>query len=524
MERASISRGRGRPYRPPLDSSPWSSVTGGIGARTAWLLGTSRMLQADGAYANRQEFLPQLTARGLKVDNTKLSRWESGAGLLSPAIVQAYEEILGLPAQHLRSTVSLLTGSTATPAPAEDPAAAERTLDTLVERVLGEDVCTGDHWVRLTSELAAHPAIYLRSVLWRSLATQLISELCRSVGVAYTARLAALHQLIAHPMAHNDVIAAIGQYVTDPHAVRVDDVIAALAQSPSAGGRFLALGLLASGDCDLQHGATRAIGAMLAANAWSETLNASLESGLIELLVTDTEGGDGSAGTTTETHLHADLLRYLDADARERVTKAIGERLQHVFVLDHATLVSPATASLIAARVTASAQESAPMAGDAPDPMLERLVREALFHAHSERRHRSAVLLAASPYAAGIGAAAAGLLNADDPLVARRAADLLRFVITTAETDHVLSAPVERTHEVQVAALAALGHVPELADAHVDDVLRQGHPWSVEQHCDATIYVLGMHGLTDRIASHDVPARVTSAAAWWRRTGSRVAV
>ncbi|MGZ6677296.1 MAG: hypothetical protein ACXVD1_08640 [Nocardioides sp.] len=511
-----MSRGRGRPYRPPLDSSPWSSVTGGTGARTAWLLGTARMLYADGAYANRQEFLPELIARGLKVDNTKLSRWESGAGSLSPVIVQAYEEILGLPAQQLRSTVTLLIGSSAAPTPTEDPAAAERTLDSLVERVLGGDTCGGDYWVRLTSELAAHPAIYLRSVLWRSLATQLISELSRSVGVAYTARLAALHQLIAHPMAHNDVIAAIGQYVTDPHAVRVDDVIAALAQSPSAGGRFLALGLLASGDADLQNGAARAIGAMQAANTWSEGLNAALENGLIDLLGNSTEGSESS--------LHADLLRYLDADARERVLKAIGEPLQHQFLLDHATLTSPATASLIAAGVTASAQESAPMVGDAPDPMLERLVREALFHAHSERRHRSAVLLASSPYAAGIGAAAAGLLNADDPLVARRAAELLRFAITPAETDHVLRAPVARTQEVQAAAMVALGHVPELHDAHIDDVLRHSHPWSTEQQTDAGLYVLGMHGLTDLLATQEVPARVLSAAEWWRRTGARVAV
>ena len=510
-----MSRGRGRPYRPPLDSSPWSSVAGGTGARIAWLLGTSRMLHAGGAYANRQEFLPELTARGLKVDNTKLSRWESGNGPLSPAIVQAYEEILGLPAQQLRSTVSLLTGSSAAPTPAEDPAAAERTLDTLVERVLGGESCGGDCWVRLTSELAAHPAIYLRSVLWRSLATQLISELSRSVGVAYTARLAALHQLIAHPMAHNDVIAAIGQYVTDPHAVRVDDVIASLAQSPSAGGRFLALGLLASGDADLQNGAARAIGAMQAAHAWSSSLDASLESGLIDLL--------GASTATADTHLHADLLRYLDADARERVTKAVGEP-QHQFLLDHATLTSPATASLIAANVTASAQESAPMVGDAPDPMLERLVREALFHAHSERRHRAAVLLAASPYAAGIGGAAAGLFNADDPLIARRAADLLRFAITPAETDHVLKAPVQRSEEVQAAALTALGHVPELDDSHVEHVLRQSHPWETEPQADAALYVLGMHGLTDRLAAHEVPARVSSAAEWWRRTGARVAV
>jgi hypothetical protein len=156
--------------------------------------------------------------------------------------------------------------------------------------------------------------------------------------------------------------------------------------------------------------------------------------------------------------------------------------------------------------------------------MLERLVREALFHSHAERRHRALVVLMSSPYAAGIGAAAAGLLNADDPLVARRAAELLRFCITPAETPHVLEAPVARHTEVQAAALTALGHVEQLDDSHVDDMLAQSEPWPAARRGQATVYVLGMHGLTDRLASRSVPSHVESAAAWWRRAGARVAV
>jgi transcriptional regulator with XRE-family HTH domain len=513
-----MSRGRGRPYRPPLDSSPWSSVSGGAGARTGWLLGTSRMLNADGAYANRQEFLPRLLERDIRVDNTRLSRWESGTASVSPQVIEAYEDILGLPAQQLRSTVSLLTGHSAAPTSAEDPTAAEHTLDGLVEGVLGGERSCGDTWVRLTGELAKHPSIYLRSSLWRSLAGQLISELSRSVGVAYTARLSALHRLIAHPMAHNDVIAAIGQYVTDPHAVRVDDVIAALAHAPSNGSRVLALGLLASGDPALEAGAARTIAAMGAAHTWSGTLDGTLEKHLVEVL------GGVDRAELIQVSGSADLLRYLEPTARERVLAGLGEDRQRQFVLEHVSLISPASASMISANVTAAAQQSVPMLSDAPDAMLERLVREALFHAHAERRHRAAVLLAASPYAAGIGAASAGLLNADDPIVGRRAAELLKFCITPAETAHVLHSPVERAGHVQAAAISSLGHVPELADHVVDDVIERTAPWSAEHHTHAALYVLGMHGATDRLAAHDVPPHVESGVAWWRRTGSRVAV
>lgn len=513
-------RGRGRPYRPPLDSSPWPSVAAGTGARTAWLLGTSRMLRACGAFANRQEFLPKLLDLGIRADNTKLSRWESGSGPIPLQVLEAYEQILELPAQQLRAPARLLAGASSAPSPAGDAEVdSERNLDSLVEAVLSGETCGGDCWVQLADALAQHPAMFLRSSLWHDLATQLISELSRSIGAAYTARLVALHRLIAHPMAHHEVVAAIGQYVTDPHAVRVKDVIAALAQAPSSGGRFLALGLLASDSYAVRCGAARTIAAMQASHAWSESLTPTLEKSIVSLLA---EAPD--APELAHADGNADLLRYLDPDARARVLAQIGEDRHHRFVLEHATLTSPATASLIAANVTAAAQQSAPIAGDAPDPMLERLVREALFHAHADRRHRASVLLMASPYASGVGGAMAGLLNADDPLVARRAANLLRFCITPAETAHVLSSPIERPEQVQALALTALGHVPELAEPHVADLLQHTEPSPSASHAEAAVYVLGMHGLTDRLSARDLPPHVESAAAWWRRTGSRVAV
>lgn len=520
VERASMSRGRGRPYRPPLDGSPWSSVSGGISARVAWLLGTSRTLHAGGAYANRQEFLPELVDRDIRVDNTKLSRWESGTGSISAEVVQAYEEILGLPAQQLRSTVSLLTGASVAPTSAESPAAVERMLDGLVESVLSGENCSGERWILLTSQLAQHPAMFLRAALWRDLANRLISELSRSVGVAYTTRLVALRTLIAHPMAHNEVVAAIGQYVTDPCAVRVGDVIAALAHAPSASGRFLSLGLLASDHHAVRAGAARAVAAMKAANTWADGLDEALTKSIVHLL--DPSSTPGSA--LTPAYGNADVLRYLGPEALATVIEELGDDRHRQFVLDHASLTSPATASLIAASITATAQESVPSIGDAPDPMLERLVREALFHSHAERRHRALVVLMSSPYAAGIGGAAAGLLNADDPLVARRAAELLRFCITPAETQHVLDAPVERHPDVQATALSALGHLPEFADSLVEEVLEQSEPWAGEREPQPVVYVLGMHGLTDRLAARALPSHVESAAAWWRRAGTRIAV
>lgn len=510
MSPAPVTRGRGRPYRPPVDASAWRSVSGGVAARTAWLLGTSRMLRADGAYANRQDFLPELARLGVRADNSRVSRWESGTGAISRDVVAAYEQVLDLPRQSLAAPIRLLDRRACeTPEAADaDPA----TLDRYVEAVLTGETAEGHRWADLASELAQHPSIYLRSTLWRELGTRLVTELSRSVGVAYTTRLAALHRLIAHPMAHNDVLAAVGQYVTDPYAVRVGDVIAALSLAPSSGARFLALGLLSSGHAELQAGAARAIAAMQATQSWSPSLDAELERSTLALL----------ANETTPTG-NADLLTYLTADARERVMAELGENHHHRFVIEHATLTSPATASLIAANVASRAQASLDLAAN-PDPMLERLVREALFHAHAERRHRAEVMLMASPFSAGVAAAVAGLLNADDPLIAHRAAVLLRYCVTPAETDDILAAPRNRPPVVEGAALSALGHVQSLEEAHVDHLLGRSTAWPDDARTDAALYVLGMHGLTDKISGTPVPDHVASACQWWRRIGSRIAI
>jgi len=469
------------------------------------------MLRAGGAFANRQDFLPELANLGVRSDNSRVSRWESGATSIPHDVIEAYEQILELPRQTLAAPIELLTprtGHAADVTTEADPA----NLDRFVEAVLTGDAADGPSWAALAAQLAQHPAIYLRSTLWRELAGRLISELCRSVGVAYSARLVALYKLVAHPMAHNDVLAAIGQYVTDPYTVRASDIIASLAQAPSSGSRFLALGLLSSGDPQLQVGAARAITSMQASRNWVSSLDAELERSTLELL----------ASETTPTG-NADLLTYLGVDARERVLAELGHNLHHRFVVEHATLTSPATACLIAANVATLAQASVD-AGNAPDRMLERLVREALFHAHADRRHRAEVLLMASPFSAGIASAVTGLLNADDPLIAHRAAVLLRYCVTPAETDGILSARRNRPPAIEGAALAALGHVQTLEDSHVAHVLERSAPWADDDRTDAAVYVLGMHGLTDKIARTPVPDHVASACQWWRRIGSRVAV
>ena len=55
-----------------------SSRTVGCDQRVAWLLSTSRLLNANPELADRAGFIKALAEHGVHVDNSRISRWESG--------------------------------------------------------------------------------------------------------------------------------------------------------------------------------------------------------------------------------------------------------------------------------------------------------------------------------------------------------------------------------------------------------------------------------------------------------------
>ena len=90
-----------------------------------------------------------------------------------------------------------------------------------------------------------------------------------------------------------------------------------------------------------------------------------------------------------------------------------------------------AKASAFATSLAVSAREGAPQEPTyAEDRMLTRLLREALFHRDTERRHCAALLVAASPFAASTCDALLGrLAGAGDPAWMRaRLSTLVRYL------------------------------------------------------------------------------------------------
>lgn len=513
----SSPRKRGRPYRPPVDPTPYAAVTGGADARIAWLLGTTRLHAAEGRFANRRDFVPALAGAGISCDESRISRWESGSTHVPLSVIAGYEQVLELPQNRLTAVAQHLS-----PAPAignsrkELTPESHRRLDELVDLTL-DGAPSGSDWLDLADILAEHPTVYMRADIWRDLTARLLAELCRSLGVGYVTRLVTLRTLLTHPVVQHHVVRAIGQFVMDPCSVRVADAVALLQHVPGAKGTPIVMRLLGSDSEPIRRGAARAAAAMLARDDFAPEHLPELETTLPWLLSLDEQA----------THA-AEVVRQLPPASQERVRAAV-RRPHHglELVLKHAETVPPETARSLGTSLATEAQVHAggPSAGE-PDHLLQRLVREALFHAHPERRSQAATLLMASGFREGISRACGHLLGSDGGATGVPVARLLKYCFATRELPIVFGAAVGGvrgpTDGVRVHALHALGHLPQRLSVQQARLLAAGIGDAERRIVDATLYALGMHGRSDVVGQDSPAPRVRELHRWWSGAGERL--
>ena len=199
---APAQRRRGRPQRLPFEATSSSHAPFDVDCRLAWLLATSRLLSPSTTELPREAFLEQVRAQGISIDASRISRWESGQLPATHKLVEAYENVIGLPDGALWATSRLLHRSSGEDArsasvrPAEARTSEE--LDDLFDRIEAR-TATGGHWLRMTSDLAHFERVYLHRTTWTTLCTQLVGELTRSSGIAFFRRYEAACALLAHP-------------------------------------------------------------------------------------------------------------------------------------------------------------------------------------------------------------------------------------------------------------------------------------------------------------------------------------
>lgn len=498
----------GRPARLPEDRTRWDARTVDARARAGWLHLVTRSV----AGVTRAELSRALTEQGVLADVNRMSRWESGRQQPPVAVVRGYERTLGVqPGRLLGPTRALqrLGGDHLDGVPEEG-------LDALVSAALDDTAVSGDGWLRLATGLVDHDHVFLRTRDWDALTDRLVSELARSVGVAHHLRHEACLTLLHHRSSQRHLLRAVGAWVTAPDAQLVTPVVALLAD---VGGDTddLVVRLLEGGDPRVAAATVPVAAARLAAGSVSPAHHAALADLAAHRLTGDATG--------RELADLLDLACALPAEGFDRVLQSQRDgaiRDQLLAIRSSATLLPDAAHRRVARSLGWRAQwGTEDREPPEPDPMLERLVREALFHVSGRRREQAGRLLAASPYGAVLATHVVALTDDPRDLLATRAWELLLALGHGDAHRTVLERALDPQAAHRADALLVLGlgdrplplpeatHLAHLARA--DESLRYPATLSLGLSAPATLAAVeGLDPATDR------------AIAWWRTAGSRV--
>lgn len=500
-----------------------SSKTIACETRVAWLLATSRMLHPDPDLATRDRFVEALKEQGVAVDNTRISRWESGAHAANDEVLGGYERVLGLAEGTLTSVVGGLRRTLGSPHVVRnsDPTGPEFTdLDRLLDGVSAART-HGTQWQALAAEVTRYDRVYLRQHEWATLCNKLVRELSRSVGLAYVRRYEAAAALIRHSSAQRHLSRALGSFVMNPDTQVVAPVLNLLTEVDDQAASDLVLRMLGAESRGLRRAASSVAAAKLRRGHIPEHSLRQLEA----YTATVMRRGEPLDGALDAFDLAMQLPSTSFANLMEAITD---RRIQAQLGRARSTgeLLTRQQAAAVIADLAADTQADTD-GGHHPEPdmMLRRLMREALFHTHKVRRHQAGLLLAASPYRNAVARQCHALTGGSNYFLAARAWTLMmRVGHAGRRSDILLRAMTETRPTLQSRALVNLGLSKEPVSNHEARAILGTFDESARGSVrHGTFFALGMSGVSalERLAEHDAE-QIRRTAAWWREQGPAI--
>lgn len=386
--------GPGRPIRLPDD--PASERSGAVDpwARVGWLLSTTRALHPD--MSRRDVLTAALRDLGVTADLSRVSRWESGQQVVPLPVVRGYEQLLDVPeGTFVAATRGLLRASVravrvAWP-PAKPLAEHDDTTASLLDRATSGEQLTGGEWLLLALDLERFGQLILPTVTWRTLCDQVVDELTRTAGPAFARRYEACVTLMTHPSGCPHMIASIEERLADPDARWVSVLTSLLQFTASDVATELLLRALESSDKATATAAQLAVADKMARRHLDDTILTRIERRVRDELLRDS--AHRLATTNAVHHLpEPHFSRLLTALPDRRLRRRLSlTRARH-------DLVDPQVSASISRNIARRVQAHTPQSPAEPDRMLQRLVRESLFHPHTPRRQLACWLLHVSRY------------------------------------------------------------------------------------------------------------------------------
>jgi transcriptional regulator with XRE-family HTH domain len=516
----------GRVQRIAYDATPLNAANPDIEARTGWLLAMTRLHHPSAELQDGRRFVEALADAGLPTSRSLLSRWESGEIPVSYEGMQAYEQVLGLEPGRISSLSGYIRASlpgvrARVVRPKLDPADRDfaRRFDDLLE--MAEDgAAQARDWQELGWHFSMVPLVHLRRTSWEALVHKLVTELPRSVKVAYRQYSTAAMNLAAVPRAQGFLLDAIKSYVSNPDVQVVTNPMGLLDQLPTRAAARFALDVIADPPNDSVFRAAVWCAAMKLVSG-QFTIDERSELGVVVLRIW--RQNPARAGEEL-----AELIAKLPEGIRSTLVQAAttAGRRNLGYVVEHGEEVVAPGARGLARDLAEAARDRVPQEPQyAEDRMLARLIRETLFHRDSERRHLAALLISASPFGEPVAEELLRVL-ADEALptwVRVRAATLVRYLSTDDLRMRMLAFVNHPVDEIATPVTQGLGHLAPTALA--DQALRNslGREWSLRER--AKLYALGMTGspgLQAILRSRDAAEWQRSAARWWSAQGPAI--
>ena len=485
-----------------LPGSTWPRAVG-------WLLRVHR----TAAGMSLRQMSSALSEHGVTLSAATLSRAES-EGQRSAQVLDGYGRVLGLPEGSLRAQIDAVCRafSYAAPRPPEqgarDLAQYSRACD-----AVQLPAPTGSAWLAFARQHALPRGFGLPSDLMEPLVRQLAGEVGRGVAGARLVRHEAINILLESPYSAL-VTAVLRAAVDDPAHQNFYDLTSVLSDHPTDDLVRWAGGLLASPSIFQVRGGAYALQGMFVSGSrrvsdWRQ---------LVPLLERAWyRGGADPARRTILTQ----VCRTLPNDVRAELG---GTGVTAPTALQPPVAWSR-TRSNVHYRFAASiAHEACTRLAHPDEPLLDRLVFEALFEPRGVRMSTSTWLLLTSPFAGALVRAIFEVRD-DCPDPASRAAALRVAAVCHAGEDVPgVESLLDDQYPGDFAQATAI--IGRAGQSLPDRVLTRGLAGD-ETTVRQTLYCLGMAGdqrLLGITQDERLPATTRRAARWWIEQGSRILV
>ena len=322
------------------------------------------------------------------------------------------------------------------------------------------------------------------------------------------------------PRAQGFLVDAIAEYVADPGAQVITSPVGLLDRLPTRESAALVMDMIERPPTE----SVFRVGVWLGAQKLTGGHFDAEERARLDMIVLQLWRRDPARASEDLAELIAGMPEGMRATLVHAATRAGRRKLG--YAVEHGEEIVASRARAIASDIAEQARSLVPQDPTyTEDRMLTRLVREAMFHRDSERRHLASLLIASSPFGRAVtDCLLVGLKDTGQSAWMRtRMATLARYLSDESHRLRMIGLLDDPSEDVVAPLAQGIGHMP--LSAMSDQVLRSSLGREITNSARGKMYALGMSGSSGLAAiasSENSPDWQRTAARWWHAHGPAI--